>query len=140
MLQRVKHHILYFILTIVLVWIFVNKVFTGLHDHGQFGMIVGLVIAQIFLPIFLYKTKWWNKIIITIVLLLIPIPLAKWIATILYSFEPKDIYLSGRIDSISYIVFFSSSILLIELVLRIPNILLGAKSKIKEAYKSHDQV
>jgi hypothetical protein len=106
-------YILYILCSMAIVMICINGIFNGLHDYGQIGMVVGLIVSPIILIPTIYKMKWWIKLILIITLILIPFPLAKIISRFLYSFQEEG-SVSSILDLIGYILFFIFSFILIE--------------------------
>ncbi|MBO9703487.1 MAG: hypothetical protein J7604_24985 [Sporocytophaga sp.] len=113
---RIIKHILYIVSSFVIVIFSINEIFNGLHDHGQVGMLIGLIISPIILIPIIYKMKWWIKIILIISLILIPFPLTKFTMRFLYSFQEEGTGMANiGLDLIGCLLFFVISILIIEL-------------------------
>lgn len=120
MVKRIILYVLYVVLSVVFVVISVNTIFTDLHDGGQFGMLAGLVFSQIVLPLILFKFKWWVHVIVIIALIIIPISVAKLIASALYQYT--DGSPSGTIDLSAFGIHFLISIFLLEISHRLSNL------------------
>ncbi len=117
MKKKIKQYFIYVIGTLLIVLTCVNFIFTGLHDSGRIGMLVGLTIAQVILPILVFKTKWHTKLMMIVILNVIPFSATKSITRKLYALEIPEAYISNRVDLIGYVFYFLISIMMIEICL-----------------------
>ena len=117
MKKEIKQHSTYVMGTLLIVITCVNFIFTDLHDSGRVGMFVGLTIAQVILPILVFKTKWHTKLMMIVILNVIPYNATKSITRKLYALEAPEVYVSNRVDLIGYVFYFLISIMIIEMCL-----------------------
>ena len=103
------------VVTIIIVHISVNELFSGLHDGGAVGMVMGLMLAQLFITPVALSAKWWMKLIAALVNALIPVILVKQLALFLYSQTDDGIIYGVHVDAISYTIYFAVIILFYEM-------------------------